>query len=176
VVRDRIILNGKTWVPRGVGCALVDFPLSHWRDTATVRVGPIDDGMLQLASEVGVICCVMTSGGLAQLPADARRLSRYPAVALIHSELPVVPEIPACARNTLFITPQRETDDKDLAHVRYVFICPPDAAWNWPTNSARPTAVMRPALVRDSLEKARAACDILQRDTAGKANPAGYFV
>ncbi len=176
VVRNRIVLYGKTWVPRGVGCVIRDVPMEVWRETATTILAGQDDAKQQEASEVGVTSVAFIHGTGEELAKAARRMSRFPSVVMIHAIAHVTPSLVASARNTLFISDFNNRLDSDQAQVDFIYICPPDAAWVWPQDNSKPVIAFRPAMIPDSPYEAREACDKLQAEMAGKCDPAGYFV
>ncbi len=175
-VRKRIVLHGKTWVPRGVGCVIRDIPMEVWRETATTVLDGQDDAKLQEASEVGVTSVAFIHGAGEEVAKAARRMSCFPSVVMIHAIAHVSPSLVASARNTLFISDYNNRSDSDQSQVDFLYICPPDAAWSWPQDSSKPVIAFRPAMIPASPYEARAACDTLQADMAGKCDPAGYFV
>ncbi len=175
-VRKRIVLHGKTWVPRGVSCVIRDVPMEVWRETATTILDGQDDAKLQEASEVGVTSVAFIHGAGEELAKAARRMSCFPSVVMIHAIAHVSPSLVASARNTLFISDYNNRSDSDQSQADFLYICPPDAAWSWPQDSSKPVIAFRPAMIPASPYEARAACDTLQADMAGKCDPAGYFV
>ncbi|MCE9604463.1 MAG: hypothetical protein K8U03_06100 [Planctomycetia bacterium] len=187
VIGRRLVYCGKTWVPRVVNRDIVKpvVPLEEWRDAATaMSVVEPDDALCREASEIGVVLIA----GVRQGPgrdalATVRRLSRYPAVviALIESVLPLPPEFRLAARNTLLASwqpsppPAEEADATDVfLATKYSFVRIGDLDTVW--DSLRPVFAFSPLQNAHSLEEARARCDELQADLAGKCHPAGYLV
>lgn len=176
----RLVFGGKTWVPRAVRREVVvgEAPLELWRETATVMV--VDDPADELcreASEIGVILFARISKAGPNLPDTVRKLGRYPAVAAIFVSSDVfVPELdPTLARNALLV--------QELVAERGVIGYSEWArAFSW--SVGRLDCViwdLGPGLVhrntgKRTLIEARAACDSLQADLAGKCDPAGYVV
>lgn len=176
----RLVLDGKTWVPRAVRREVVvgDAPLELWRETATVMlVDDPDDELCREASEIGVVLFARIFKAGPNLPDTIRKLGRFPAVtAIVVSSSIIVPEIdPTLARNALLV--------QELVAERGVIGYSEWArAFSW--SIGRLDCVgweLGPALVqrgtgKRSLVEAREACDRLQADLAGKCDPAGYIV
>lgn len=179
IVRRKLALNGKIWVPRGVRRTAVvdDAPLERWREADAVMV--VDDPDESLCREADR-CGAML---LAELPeaADARRAAmlRYgthPSIVVVASSqtafdpalLPLAKNTPAAhrldpgatrlARGPIGIF---DGEASDLAAL-------PEAQV--------PLIVRRLLCERRSLVEARAACDRLQADLAGKCEAAGFIV
>lgn len=186
-VRRRLVLNGKTWVPRAVNRDIVQpaASLEEWRASAVVMsVVEPDDALCREAGEVGVVLIagVRSSGGRDAV-ATVRRLSRYPAVAvaLIESVMPLESEYRSAARNTLLACWQPNlppTDQADATDVflatKYSFTRLDGVPTLW--ESERPVFAFSPLQNPHTLDEARSRCDELQADLAGKCHPAGYVV
>lgn len=80
--KNRLILEGRPWLLRGVHLANVpSTPFPDLRKAGlslVVAASRADDGLLELASGLGVALVVQSSGDLSEL----QRLSRWPAVVL----------------------------------------------------------------------------------------------
>lgn len=177
VVRNRIKFQGKTWVPRGVTLDCTERPpLETWRESSTMII--VDDSSFELLDEagrVGVSVNVLLEGGTPDLARKAAELSRLPAVALITVEANCDPSVIASARNTLFMS-ERTPEARNCTQVQYQLFEGAGAGPDWPTDITVPLIAFRDIGVSVQFEEARRLCDVLQRDLAGRGDPAGYFV
>lgn len=186
VVRKRLALNGKPWVPRIVHRVEVadDGSLEQWRDAATVMfVDRADDDLCRAADEAGV--WLMTTAGDDESSAidDLIRLGRHPSVAvvIVKSEGNGVRELRTAAPNTLlarFSDRKFGVDAADSTDVLIPLLLDDGGSLGlpWAAASALPMLVMRPLDRRVPLTEARAACDVLQSDLAEKHDAAGFMV
>jgi len=183
-VKRRIVLNGKTWVPRIVNRAIVHPPaaLSEWRETATtLSVVEPDEALCREADEIGVsIVAGVRHGRGRDGVATLRRLSRHPSVvlAMVESVEPLPQEFRTAARNTLRCSWQPLPPSAGVFDATDVFVATghevglPGNVWE----SGRPVIVFSPIQEARTLEQARARCDEFQAQLAGKCDPAGYLV
>ncbi|MBL9080211.1 MAG: hypothetical protein JNK76_00305 [Planctomycetales bacterium] len=177
-VRNRIVLNGKTWVPRGVELLNVpQYSLSDWRGSATAMcVTEPDDELCRESSEIGVVMMAALPAAQKTSGQTVRRLSQYPSVAFIELNCPVLESDRLNARNTLFLKRMSRTSSSQDKPDTYIWDFH-DGDFTPASDIFRltPVIVRRPVEKPESLESARAACDALQRDLAGTYDVAGYF-
>lgn len=182
----RLTFNGRPWVPRIVHrVEVVDAPPSAaWRDAAAVMLVDLpDDELCRELSEAGVLLMTTVEGDRATVLAELSRLGRYPAVGIVIVKSPdvTVRELRTAAQNTLLA---RFSDRKfdaaigDEVDVLLAMVLADGSEWGlkWAVASELPILVMRPLDRIVPLSEARAACDALQRDLAGKYDVAGYIV
>jgi hypothetical protein len=179
-------LQGKPWVPRGMWQAWGDdLAATVWHDRGVVAVcSGIDSTVLDDASEAGCALIVELTGGdvaTGVLPANLRRLARCPAVALVAlpRDTTLTDEARTAARGLILAgvsTPGDRAvpatwecavwarfEDADELVARMAGISLPIVA----------TQQLRASI---TLAEARAACDRVQAQLAGRGVWAGYAV
>jgi len=184
VVRNKLALNGKIWVPRCVRRSVVvgDAPLSLWRDTdTTMSVDEPDDALLAEASRTGVGVVVRLGSAGNGSKSSLRSIAKYPAALVV--ALPNTAEAdPTEFRNLIFA--QQFDLEPGLRMVApwaraFVLECSGERnPYNIATSATidpRPWIPQRNTGKRTLLE-ARKACDELQADLAEICDPAGYIV
>jgi hypothetical protein len=186
VVGRRLALNGVPWVPRIVHRVEVagDPPLGAWRESATVLyVDHADDDLCREASAAGVWLMATVEGDGRTVTDELFRLGRYPAVAIVIVKSAEVNdrELRTTAQNTLLARFSDRKFDAAVADGTDVLVTmslADGSAWGlqWAEKTALPMIVMRPIDRVVPLPEARAACDALQRDLAGKHDAAGFWV
>jgi hypothetical protein len=189
VVRNRLVFNGKVWVPRIVLQSEVpaDTPLEAWRETDTVMFAskPTDES-LRAASQLGVAVVMPHANGGSIGIADLRRMSRFPCVAIVKTEeqnsieavwRSAAPNLllarwydeRAVAANgdetDLFFVPVYEDGRPFEGHMK-----------EWPASFRRPLIPVLPLPRTMPPAEARGACDQLQRIMVGKYDASGYAV
>lgn len=182
----RLTFNGRPWVPRIVHrVEVADVPpASAWRDaSAAMFVDQPDDELCRELSEAGVLLITTVEGDRATVLTELSRLGRYPAVGIIIVKTPDVTarELRTAAQNTLlarFSDRKFDASIGDEADVLLAMVLADGSEWGlkWAVASELPILVMRPLDRIVPLAEARAACDALQRDLAGKHDVAGYLV
>lgn len=185
-VGRRFVFQGKTWVPRAVLRELVYpvEPLERWREAAAAMyvVEPSAE-LCRGASEVGVMIVAQVPHGGGMEAAEALcRLSRYPAVvmAIVDTDPPLDSALRSAAKNTLLVCDDARDGATSGADGLIGSDMPEAEMWR----SKIPVVAHRsisPDRVGEwcnkmDLERARAQCDRLQADLAGKCAPAGYIV
>lgn len=186
IVRKKIALNGKLWVPRGVRREVVvgNAPLELWRETDTVMVvDDPDEELCREASEIGVLIIARSSQNEPASLNVCQRLGRHPSVVIISLNANGFAEsgMHRIAPNSLFA----QTFDvfRDLIVVArdsqlglFEFQKhEQDACTSLADSDPKPAVFLRGTGKR-SLVEARAACDRLQADLAGKCDAAGFIV
>lgn len=180
VVRNRIKFQEKTWVPRIVRREhiLGDAPLDQWRETATVMavVDP-DDTLCESADNIGVLLFANLRMRGAELINRLRELSRFPSVAIVETQEGVLEAARNSFRNTLLAEEIVHGSQKQL-NFDVALWTDENGDVEMTTESTRAKAVIASRSVRNaaSLIEARSACDVLQRELAGRCDPAGYVV
>jgi len=192
VIGRRFVFCGKTWVPRAVRReAVVGEPqLGLWRETATVMV--VDDPHDELcreASECGVILFARLTKRI-PFREELRRLRRFSAVALIVLDPNIQNDagVSGYDKSNVVLAYEREIEPAKASTnywsfmlEAYVVDCGPIESQAIETVEKRVLENSVPSLVQRMTDKrtlieARAACDALQADLAGKCDPAGYIV
>ncbi|HUY36330.1 MAG TPA: hypothetical protein VMV69_26565 [Pirellulales bacterium] len=182
-LRWRLVFEAKSWVPRGIDRGEVpETELSQWRaaDLVMVVERPSEE-LCGDASRLGVLLVAEVAGNPADLAAETRRLSRWPAViiAMLSSNTPLAASIRASAGNLLLGQSFGAGTAIEPAAWADVVICESSDAADLSRRAATcnlPLIARRPAAWRDDLVQARFECDRLQRDLAGRGEFAGYFV
>jgi glycosyl hydrolase family 2 len=176
-----LIYDNKRWVLRGV-CRekLPPTDLATWReaDTAMVVRNP-DDELCRQASRVGVLIVADLDRCDAD---DIRRLSRWPAVAIVVLPGGSTMDLDGLAHNLLLA--ERFGPEKPVVPANWARLVLCEIGPLHPSNelTARlanrpvPAIAVRSAGLLSSVALGRAACDHLQRDLAGRAEWAGYIV
>jgi hypothetical protein len=181
-VRDRhLVLEGKTWVLRGVSSASTTATLPrHWHDNSAVFI--MADASLESldeASQWGALVVVPVAEEGANAVHRLRQLARYPAIAIaILEKLPDDFQKSAVAANVLLaekMTRQRTTLS-NWADVVVLSTEDPDFLLKAAAAIQRPILVSRPLEQPLELQLARLKCDVLQRDLAPIGQFAGYIV
>jgi hypothetical protein len=182
----RLTFNGRPWVPRIVHRVEVTEspPATVWRDAAAAMfVDRPDDELCRELSEAGVLLMTTVEGDRATVLAELSRLGRYPAVGIVvvKSTDTTPRELRTAAQNTLlarFSDRKFDASVGDQADVLLAMVLADGSEWGlkWAVASELPMLVMRPLDRIVPLAEARAACDVLQSDLAGKHEAAGYLV
>lgn len=182
--RDRrLFFQARPWVARGVRRDEVpNATLSAWRASAAAMyvADPLDE-LCQEASRVGVMLLAGLSAGTADPAAAVRRLGRWPSVAMavLESGAPLPATIRLLAPNLLLaqhVGPGAALAPAAWAHV---VVCEDGDAAMLARRAAHcplPVIAQRNAGRQTDLADARAHCDRLQRDLAGRGDFAGYLV
>lgn len=179
VVRNRIVLNRKTWVPRAVNRKAIigETEIEHWRELATVMaVEEPSDDLLTMASETGTVVFAVIRSPNFSLNPILRNLSHFPAVALIQLNGRVDADSLSTTRNTLFMTDYSISSDANCRQVALHRVSGLEAFTNWPHSTHLPVIGFRTHTMRFPLADARSACDILQGELAGKCDAAGFYI
>lgn len=176
--------ESKPWVLRGVELSksTPQAAIASWRDYSLVLLADgLNDQQLRDASENGILCCCpigTLSASLEDVIREARRLARFPAVAIISLPSQSMPEVAHLAPNCLIArngTPETMTDSEPSLQIILV-----DNNRTSFTRAAAelktPILMRRPISSGKSPEQARAACDKLQADLAPLGQFAGYIV
>jgi hypothetical protein len=181
VVRRRIMLNGKTWVPRiahqrGI---VEGVPLLEWRQAdMTLFTHRPDEALLREADEAGVwIVAEIADTGPTALT-EIMRLNRHPSVAaaVFATPEPLSEAYRAAAPNLLLA---RTGDDGpgDMVDAAHLLLATASSAGQASVRtSTRPILAAQPLTEPTTPRLAREACDRLQADLAGKYDAAGYIV
>jgi hypothetical protein len=177
----RLYYQGRGWTPRLVrlpGISASELPA--WRgETLLLRVPSPADDVCREATLLGVMLVAELPND-AFLPDELARLARWPAVAiaLVPPGTDLSKAVRTNARNLLLaasVGPGEALKVPEGAHLLLVDWDGRDETLaNLPT--MRPTLVARTAARAASPAAARAACDQLQRDLAGRAEAAGFCV
>lgn len=185
ITRRRFIWEGRAWVPRSaLSAALPTASLADWRaaDLVMCVERPADE-LCAEASRLGAVVAAELSGSAADAASEARRLARWPAVAmlLLDASTPIDAALRQAARNLLLGRVQ-SPGNADADHADFI-VCEgrtPDtiAACALVVKSHCPPAVLArlDSGWHDSLSDARRACDALQAELAGRGEFAGYLV
>ena len=185
VLRNKLTFNGKVWVPRCIAAneVLADIPLLQWRETAVTRLtDAASDELCQAASETGVCIITIVRGGGQSTCESLTRLSRYPAVvaSIIDSHESLDRELRTAAPNVLlgrFCDRALIPSDSDAT--QFLVVTSQDgmpSGMKYAQPTGLPVLTMSDMLEVSSLTNARASCDRLQRELAGKHDIAGYIV
>jgi hypothetical protein len=173
-------MAGKRWVLRGVYRDLVhDEPLQAWRDTETAMVvaNPSEELCCETSQE-GVLVVAETASDLAvqDIPTDRPMFQQWASVAFVIGT--GNGRLQRHTRNAIAIVPETEPNAaaQDAQSPRILDV--EQIGFENVSHIARqtPTIAMRRLRGRYSLEEARAACDLLQRDLAPHCDCAGYIV
>lgn len=184
--RGKLIWEGRAWVARGASAAaLPSAALADWRAADLVMcVDCPSDELCAEASRLGAIVVAELSGSPAEVIGEARRLARWPAVAmlLLDAGTPIEAALRQAARNLplgWLQSPANEGAD----HGDFV-VCEGRSPETIAACAQRiADSLSRPAVLarldsgwHDSLSDARRACDALQAELAGQGKFAGYLV
>jgi hypothetical protein len=188
VIGKRLVFCGKTWVPRGVRRSVVvgEAPLALWRETATVMVvDDPDEELCKEASEIGVVLFARFNKPK-DLCKSVRSVARFASVGMIMADrwelccVEDVADLRSVARNVIIAI--EDTTEPGLrigcksAQVQVILGYPgTDRIASFLAHETSPSFVQRNTGKRTLID-ARAACDALQADLAGKCDPAGYIV
>jgi hypothetical protein len=194
----KLLFDGKRWVLRAILRNEVPAAeLSQWResDTAMLVKDP-DEKLCEEASRVGVLLAAdldrpeprtLSPCGRGQGEGtdvewarnNIRRLSRWPAVGMVVSS-GVPPLDPGDLNHNLLLAQRFRPEDPIVpAAWADAVVCEMADPDNWVARTADcklPIIAARPAARPRSLMEARALCDQLQRDLAGRGEIAGYIV
>ncbi len=177
IVRRRIALEGRLWVPRVVRREAVvePTPLESWRaaDTALFVDDP-DEALCRAADETGVVLFARAPQPVDDCNAALQRYGTHPSIAVV--ELPAAAHDPApanLARNTLVAYGSDSDTDAPRGAPRIVELEP---AETFVPAAEAPLFIRRKLTTVGSLAEARAGCDRLQADLAGKCEAAGFIV
>jgi hypothetical protein len=173
-------LEGKRWVLRAVDARCVPpTEMSDWRDaSAAMLVASPNDGLCKEAGRIGLLFT-------AELPestsasAELRRLARWPAVgvAILSSTAPLDDGLRKIARNMLLVQRLRNNEETVAAWVSAVLVSADQLDLLVKIASLnKPVLVERAVPPQASVADARGLCDLLQRDTAGLGDFAGYVI
>jgi hypothetical protein len=171
-----------SWPPRAIHRELIqsedadDF--AAWRELGAVMIAASpSDELCRQASEQGVLIFAEVAG--TDATAEIRRLRQWPAVGLILlSEKASVPDDAALARNLLFARQSTAADQFSPAGRAHCLLLDADdgellaAA----ARAALPIVAFRNCEPSVSLAEARARCDELQAELAGRIEIAGVAV
>lgn len=187
----RLVFDGKTWVPRAVRREVVvgDAPLELWRETATVMVvDDPDDELCREASECGVVVFARLTKRK-PFRGELRRLRRFPAVAVIVFDPNIESEVLVSGhdRSNVVLAYDREYQATEVGSYwpfmfeAYVVDCGRFENQGSDTVARQVSDYLVPSLIqrntgKRTLVEARAECDELQAELAGKCDPAGYIV
>lgn len=179
--------NGERWVLRGVSRSNdSDTPWSEWRAASAVCVcESISEEAGKQASAAGVPLVAWLGRAMDEQPSrlvEVRRLARIPAVlaVIVPWPWPKSEDVEECRRAGIGIWWIAETQtgsesprwaDALLVHAEQAMSA--DAI---PDARSLPIVAFRPLTTSGSIERARAACDELQRDLAPRGDFAGYVV
>jgi hypothetical protein len=173
--------DNKRWVLRGV-CRekLPPTDLAAWReaDVAMFVHNPNDESCHE-ASRVGVLIVAEIDRCNAD---EIRRLSRWPAVAIVVLPAGSTPGLDGLAYNLLLAArfePGMTVAAANWTQLTLCEIAAPDDLHSWAAHLADfPIAAiaMRSAGPLPSVARGRVACDHLQRDLASRGEWAGYIV
>jgi len=180
---DKLLLEGRPWVIRGAERAVLPpAELSEWRaaDLAMVVEAPSDD-LCDDASRQGAWLLARVEGQSADLPAELRRLARWPCVAAIvlDTDLMLPDSAVRSPRNVLLA--QRRGPGAVFAPTIWADVIACEAS-DPEQIAGRSAGVPLPIIAQcrgrwhDDLAAARRACDELQRALAGRGEFAGYLV
>jgi hypothetical protein len=173
-------LDFRRWVPRGVRQeAIGATPLDDWRQSATVPlVIQPSDAQCDEASRQGLLLAARIAVPAAEVPAEVRRLARWPAVALalIEAAPPDNREMRLAAANLILVAPWHGPERPPAPWAEAVLV-----TWTGKANELLPSLprlYTRPEATYSGLAEARAACDALQAEiaAAGVTTAAGFFV
>jgi hypothetical protein len=162
--------------------SVAELPLDAWHaKEATMCVDFPTDAQCMVASELGVLVVARISGTPPEFERKVRRLSAYPAVGFM--ELAPVGGISGdfkqAARNVLLVYRVEPSGPIQPPAWADVILCPAndlEAAAAVAAQSRLPVIAERRLREPVGLSEARAACDVLQRDLAGRGDFAGYIV
>jgi hypothetical protein len=185
--RGRFVWEGRPWVARGASAAaLPAAPPADWRSADLMMcVEAPSDELCSEASRLGCVLAAELSGSDVEIIAEARRLARWPAVAmlLLDSGAPLDASVRQAARNLPLGRLQSVQGGADADGADFIVCESPSAgdilacaAGLSSLDRPRPIVARRNAIWRDSLADARRACDALQRELAGRGDFAGYLV
>ncbi len=175
-------LAGKGWLPRAVHRELVheheadDLPA--WRDAGAVMIARSpDDSLCRRASEQGVLIFAECLGQ--DFAAEMRRLMQWPAVGVVvlSGEAPL-PEDRGLVRNLLLARHLTAAGQLPQAKQPHSLLVDADDG-ELLAGAARlavPILAARRCERPISLAEARAACDVLQAELAGRVEVAGLAV
>lgn len=174
VHRGDLILDGKKWNVRGVRAAAVrqvDLDAFHQSATALVVDHPEDD-LCREAGQRGVLLIARLSGGANPIRANLHRLARWTAVGLVVLDTaePLGDDLRSLAPNLLLARPADHTSPAPWADLALA-LEPFDTS-----HASLPRLVARWTQPQPDVDAARAECDRLQRDVAGRAAVVGYLV
>lgn len=171
VAGRRLVFEARAWVLRGVCRTLVpDAALEEWRAAgAALFADDPDDALLAEASRLGILVVAKVSA-----PQDASRLARWPAAAVA-----VVAADPGDCPNLLaaeHFGPGLWPSPAAWARAVVLEASDVDDIVQRARSCSLPVLVHRPLGAAADLASARAACDVLQRELAGRGDFAGYLV
>ncbi|MEX0938884.1 MAG: hypothetical protein WDZ59_13565 [Pirellulales bacterium] len=172
-------LAGTRWVLRGAMRDAVDErPLAAWHAAgAAMLVTNPDDALCDEASRVGVLVIARLSGDRASCEQELARVARWPAVGVA-----VLDEWDGQAprpRNLLLAQRRDATDNEPVAPWADLALCEGGSADDlirFVRECRVPCLTRRRGGPYESIQEARRACDLLQRDLAPHADPCGFFV
>jgi hypothetical protein len=176
-----LVLEGKTWVLRGVSAASTTATLPRlWRDnSASYVTADSSPESLDEASQWGALAVVFIAEQGDSAVHRLGQLAQYPAAAMaVIEELPNDFKKSAVAANVLLaerMTRQRTTLSQ-WADLVILSTDDPDFLLTAATAIQRPIIVCRPLAHPLELPLARLQCDVLQRDLAPISQFAGYIV
>jgi hypothetical protein len=174
----KLVYDAKRWVLRGVRAAAVPpTDLEAWREGgAAMIVATPSDALCDEASRIGVLLVA----DLDEFKLDAiRRLSRWPAVGMVTLPAQAPVELDGLRHNMLLA--ERFEAGQSIAPLSWAqaAVCEVSDATDFASKaSSCPIALIafRPVDGLASVAEGRSRCDHLQRDLAGRVDPAGYIV
>jgi hypothetical protein len=178
-----LLLEGRPWVIRGAEqAAKPAAKLSEWRatDLAMVVESPSDD-LCDEASRLGIWLLARVEGQCAHLPAELRRLARWPCIAAIVLGTDVrLPDGGVRSPRSILLG-QRLGPGAAIAPTVWadMIVCEdsdPDQIAGRAAGAALPVIARQVGRWHDDLAAARRACDELQRSLAGRGEFVGYLV
>jgi hypothetical protein len=180
---NRLVLDGRSWVLRGAWHSSVsDFPLPAWHHAAIAMVAPHPtDEQCSEASRVGVLLLADLHGPVDRLASELGRLSQQAAVgfAILPAETRFDNDPREFVGNLILVQRVAASPLRSIAPWAQAIICPandPSAASAVAGTCRLPIIASRPQAAASTAQDARAACDRLQRDLAGRGDFAGYLV
>jgi hypothetical protein len=173
-------LEGKRWVLRAVDSRCVPpTETSDWRDaSAAMLIASPNDALCEEAGRIGLLIAAEIPQ-IASGSAELRRLARWPAVGLVilSSAGPLGDELRKIARNTLLVQRLKNSEATVAAWASAVLVSADQSKLLDKIASLnKPVVVERAVPPQASVADARALCDVLQRDTAGLGDFAGYLI
>jgi hypothetical protein len=181
-VRGRhLAMHARPWVLRGVcaGSASEELP-RHWHAASATFVCDQIDARLAEASQRGAFAIIELCGTPGEIMARLKHIAMFPAaiLAVVHGQMPRQFGVQGVAPNVLLAQPLDAVREFSLETWANVIWAETDDA----QRLARLLALQQPVIAVRRLakpvavERARNACDELQRDLATVGQFAGYVV
>jgi hypothetical protein len=176
---DDLRLADKRWVLRGaMSDAVEEQSLEGWHEAgAAMLVSSPDDAICERASRIGVLLIARLSGDRSHCEQELDRVTSWPAVGvavLEHWDA----QLPR-PRNLLLAQRCEAPDNEPIAPWADLVLCEGGSADDlirFVRECHVPCLARRPGGPYASVDEARRACDLLQRDLAPHADPCGFFV